>query len=170
MKAKMKKLISIKSMPMLALGMLIILGTALAASREPISISGVVDLSSFTGTATVTIGGETYSGTVAIIPLADPEPRDGGTYFPVVEHWFTFPNGSIVTTGEAFAMPMDENSAVSTLHGNMEIILESAINQEIQTTGEFEGASGELRVNGQIDWPPIPQGQATFEAHGVISR
>lgn len=44
------------------------------------------------------------------------------------------------------------------LRGHMEIVDE---------TGVFEGASGELRVNGQMDWLI---GQATFEAHGVITR
>ena len=159
MKTRMKKLISVKSMPVLALALLVLLGTALAAGRDPVSISGTVDLATFSGTTTVTIGGEEISACVAVIPMAEPEPKDGGLYFPVVQHVFTFDDGSILTTtGEELAMPTDENLAVWTLHGNMEII---------SGTGVFEGASGELRVNGQMDWSV---GQATFEANGTISR
>ena len=161
MKAKMKKLISIKSIPILALALLIVLGSALADGRDPVSISGVVDLATFTGTATVTVGGEELTGSVAVIPLQDPVPKDGGLYFPEVQHVFDFGDGNMLTTtGEELAMPTDENPAVSTLHGNMEIIPELG-------TGIFEGASGELRVNGQMDWSV---GQATFESHGAISR
>jgi len=146
----------------LACGMalLIALGSALAEpAREPVSISGDVNLATFSGTATVTIGGEQLVGSVQVTPLAPPEPKDGGLYFPVVEHVFDFGGGSTLTTiGQELAMPTDENPAVHTLHGNMEIT---------EGTGVFEGASGELRVNGQMDWSV---GQATFEAHGAISR
>jgi hypothetical protein len=169
MKAKMKKLISIKSMPLLALVLPIVSGFTLAPpGREPISICGVVDLDDFSGTAIVVVGGEAISGTVQVVPLQEPIPKDGGLYFPVVEHWFMFDTGSLVTTGEEFAMPTDENSSIATLHGNMEIIRESVTGMA-STSGAFEGASGELRVNGQMDWPPI-SGQATFNAKGTISR
>jgi hypothetical protein len=144
--------------------LLIVLGTALAAGREPISISGQVTLAPeppFFGDAIVTMGGEDLECTVAVIPMRLPVPKDDGLFFPEVQHVFTFKDGSsLTTTGAEFAMPMDENPAVATLHGNMEIISGS---------GVFDGASGELRVNGQIDWPPI-SGQAIFEANGVISR
>ena len=56
-------------------------------------------------------------------------------------------------------MPTDENPAISTLHGNMEIIPELG-------TGIFEGVSGELRVNGQMDGL---LGEVPFESHGTIS-
>jgi hypothetical protein len=159
MKARMKKLISIKSIPILALALLIVLGSALAASRDPVSISGVVDLATFSGTATVTVGGDTFSGDVQVIPIQPPEPKDDGLHFPEVNHVFNFEDGSnLTTTGEELAMPTDENPAVHTLHGNMEII---------DGTGVFDGASGELRVNGQMDWSV---GQATFNANGAISR
>ena len=176
MKTKMKKLVSIKSMPLLALVLLIVSGFTLAPpGREPISICGVVDLDDFSGTAIVVVGGEAISGTVQVVPLQDPIPKDGGLYFPVVEHWFMFPNSEeptdiLITTGEEFAMPTDENPAIATLHGNMKIIQQSAHPLGgPSATGTFEGASGELRVNGQMDWPPI-SGQATFNAKGTISR
>ena len=136
-------------------------GFALATGREPASISGTVDLSTFAGTATATIGGDMLSGTVAVTPLVPPVPKDGGLYFPEVQHVFTFEDGStLTTTGEELAMPTDENPAIYALHGNMEIT---------DGCGVFEGASGGLRVNGQMDYSVVP-GQATFEARGVISR
>ncbi|UCG56118.1 MAG: hypothetical protein JSU70_14745 [Phycisphaerales bacterium] len=171
MKARMKEPTSIRTVGTLAL--LIVSGLALAASREPVSVSGQVDLNTFEGTATVTIPGQQLEGTVQVIPLAPPEPKDGGLYFPVVEHWFMFPDAEnptdiLITTGEELAMPTDENPAVYTLHGNMEIIAESAQPEEgPSATGQFQGVSGELRVNGQMDFSV---GQATFEAHGTISR
>jgi hypothetical protein len=159
MKAKSRKLISIKSIPILALALLIVSGLALAAVHEPVSISGEVDLITFSGTATVTIGGEELEVTVQVIPKQPPVPKDGGLYFPEVEHVFNLADGStLITTGEELAMPTDENPAIYTLHGNMEII---------DGTGVFDGASGELRVNGQMDWSI---GQATFDAKGAISR
>ena len=159
MKTKTKKSISIMSLPILALALLVVSGLALAAGREPVSISGEVDLTTFSGTATVSVGGEELEGTVAVIPLQNSVPKDGGLYFPEVEHVFNLADGStLITTGEELAMPTDENPAIYTLHGNMEII---------DGTGVFDGASGELRVNGQMDWSI---GQATFNANGAISR
>ncbi|MHC4518669.1 MAG: hypothetical protein ACYTAS_08790 [Planctomycetota bacterium] len=136
-------------------------GVTLAAARQPVSIQGQVDLTTFTGTATADIAGDTLRGTVQVIPMQPPVPKDGGLYFPEVQHVFTFEDGSaLTTTGEEFAMPTDENPAIYTLHGNMQILT---------GTGAFEGAGGELHVNGQMDYSVNP-GQATFAAHGVISR
>ena len=170
MKIKMKKLISIKSMPLFTLALLVFFGTALAASREPVSISGVVNLSTFAGTATVTIADEELVGIVQVIPVGGMVPKDGGLYFPVVEHWFMFPDADnpmdiLITTGEEFIMPTDEDPTVSTLHGNMEIIPQSALPEGPSATGKFEGVSGELRVNGKFNSPP---GKASFSANGAV--
>ncbi len=157
MNAGMKRPRSIKTV--IALALLIVPALTLAAVREPVSISGTVDLVTFTGTATVIVAGEELTGSVKVVPLAEPVPKDGGLYFPDVQHVFDFADGSSLTTaGEELAMPTDENAAIWTLHGNMDIT---------DGTGAFEGASGELRVNGQMDWS---EGQATFEAHGVVSH
>ncbi|MGD8501817.1 MAG: hypothetical protein PVJ86_14290 [Phycisphaerales bacterium] len=165
----MKKLTSSKTM--LALALLVVSGLALAAGREPMTISGQVTLAPqppFSGAATVTIGDETLSGDVMVVPLAAPVPKDGGLYFPVVEHWFTLEEeNTLITTGEEFIMPTNEDPTVSTLHGNMTIIQQSADPEGPSATGTFEGASGELRVSGKFNSPP---GKATFEARGVISR
>lgn len=160
MKVRIKKLTSIMVIPVLALALLVTLGVALAETgRDPVTITGTVNLATFIGTATATFGTDTLSGTVQVIPMAPPEPKDGGLYFPVVNHVFTFEDGStLTTTGAELAMPTDENPAIFTLHGNMDII---------DGTGVFEGASGNLRVNGQMDWSI---GQAAFESKGTISR
>ena len=146
-------------MPVLTMALLATFGAALAETgRDPVTISGTVNLATFMGTVTATIGTDTFSGTVQVIPMVPPEPKEGGLYFPVVNHMFTFEDGSsLTTTGAELAMPTDENPAIFTLHGNMDII---------DGTGVFEGASGELRVNGQMDWSV---GQAAFESKGAIS-
>lgn len=160
MKVRIKKSTSIRLMSVPTLALLATFGAALAETgRDPVTITGQVDLLTFTGTATVTIGTETLSGTVQVIPMAPPEPKDDGLYFPVVNHVFTFEDGStLTTTGAELAMPTDENPAIFTLHGNMDII---------DGTGVCEDASRELRVNGQMDFSI---GQATFESKGAISR
>jgi hypothetical protein len=160
MKVRIKQSTSIRLMPVFAMALLATFGAALAETgRDPVTITGQVDLSTFSGDATATIGTDTLSGTVQVIPMATPEPKDGGLYFPVINHVFTFEGGStLTTTGAELAMPTDENPAILTLHGNMDII---------DGTGVLEGASGELRVNGQMDFSI---GQATFESKGAISR
>jgi hypothetical protein len=147
-----------------SLVLLIGLGTALAAGREPISISGEVTLAEeppFLGEVTVAIGGEELECTVQVIPIGGMFERPTGGYdFPEVLHIFTTldEESEFTTTGAEFTEPTDENPAVHTLHGNMEIISGS---------GVFDGASGKLQANGQIVWSV---GQATFKANGVISR
>ncbi len=160
MKVRINKSTSIMVMPVLVLVLLVTLGAALAETGlDPVTITGEVDLATFIGTATVAIKGDILSGAVQVIPMVPPEPKDGGLYFPEVVHEFTLDDGSTLTTaGAEFAMPMDENPTIFTLHGNMDII---------GGTGVFEGSSGELRVNGQMDWSV---GLATFESKGAISR
>ena len=161
MKTKMKKLVSIKSMPLLALVLLIVSGFTLAPpGREPISICGVVDLGTFSGTAIVVVGGEAMPGTVQVIPLQPPYEKDGVTHYPEIMHVFDFGDNALDTIGAEFAVPADDNPGILTLHGNMEIT---------EGTGVFEGASGELRVNGQMNVGVMPP-EATFEANGIISR
>ena len=160
MKTRMKKLISIKSVPLLALVLLIVSGFTLAPpGREPISICGVVELETFSGTAIVVVGGEAVPGTVQVVPLKPPYEKDGVTHYPEIMHAFDFGDGNVLNTvGAEFAVSEDDNPEILTLHGNMEITSGSGI---------FEGVSGELRVNGQMN---LSLGQATFNAKGTISR
>ena len=165
MKTKMKKLISIGSVSMLTLVLLIVLGSALASGRKPLSVSGEVTAISqtqFQGTATLSIEGEEFEGLVTV--SVDPEQievRNEVTHYKCVMHVFEFSEeDTLITIGEEFAAPADDNPGILTLHGNMEIT---------EGTGVFEGGSGELRVNGQMNVGVMPP-EATFEANGIISR
>ncbi|NIP51747.1 MAG: hypothetical protein GWN61_21315 [candidate division Zixibacteria bacterium] len=162
MKVRINKSTSIMVMPVLALALLFVLGVALAAGRDPVTISGEATLGEvppFFGEATINIGNDALSGDVTVIPLQPPYEKDGVTHYPEVMHLFNFGDDNTLTTiGAEFAVPTDENPAVLTLHGNMDIT---------DGTGVFKDASGELRVNGQMDFSI---GQVTFESKGTISR
>lgn len=157
-------------MPLLALVLLIVSGLALAARREPVSGSGNVKLVFASeiklvlqGPAKFSVGGEKLEGMVTVtVDLTQTEVQESVVHYKWVKHEFTFDNGesTLTTIGEEFVVPTDENPAIQALHGNMEII---------SGTGVFEGASGELRVNGQMNFGAMPP-EATFEAQGVICR
>jgi len=159
MKTRIKKLISVKSMPVLALALLVLLGTALAASRDPVSGSG--NVFGFVGSATFTVGDETFEGSVAVIPLEEPVvSADGVFYFPAVQHTFEFDDEStLITVGEEVAEPKNDKPGEYTLNGYMDIT---------EATMNLEGISGRLRVHGTIT--DLFVGEASFEIHGVISR
>jgi hypothetical protein len=162
MKARMKRLISIKSIPILAVALLIVLGTALADSEgNSVTGSGSVASTSagiFEGAATLSIEGEKFEGSVTVTPMEIPEPKDGGLYFPLVEHVFDFGNDNTLTTyGDEFAKPTDQ-PGLSILDGCMNID---------SGTGDFDGASGEMSVHGKIH---LIEGWASFKVNGTISR
>ncbi len=146
MKARMKKLISIKSIPILSLALLIVLGTALADSEgDSVTGSGQVNVNLGTGsgqgTAILSIEGEKFEGSVMVTPMVPPVPKDGGLYFPVVEHVFDFGDDNTLTTsGAEFAKPTDQ-PGLYILDGYLNIT---------DGTGDFDGASGEMSAHGQI--------------------
>jgi hypothetical protein len=118
-----------------------------------------VELETFSGTAIVVVGGEAVPGTVQVVPLKPPYEKDGVTHYPEIMHAFDFGGGNALNTvGAEFAVSEDDNPEILTLHGNMEITSGSGI---------FEGVSGELHVNGQMN---LSLGQATFNAKGTICR
>ena len=165
MKARMKKLISI-SIPVLGLALLVVLGSALAdgPARDPVTICGSeVDLNAPggpLGDATLTIRGDTFSGTVRIGGEAPPEPTRDGLYLPAATHFFDFGDGNTLKMlGEEYLVATDEDPLVFTLHGNAEII---------EATGVFDGVSGELRISATINRNPDVM-EANFHANGVVS-
>ena len=168
MKTKMKKIISIKSITVLALALLIVLGTALAASRDPVSGSGLTFATgpiTFAGTATLTVRGEVLDADVEVTLLEPPvESEDGVLHVNAIEHIFIFtvdggeePIDSFTVTGKEVADPTD-SPGLYILNGYMKII---------SGTGAYEGATGEMSVHGQIH---LIEGWASFEIHGAISR
>lgn len=169
MKAKMKKLISIKSIPILTLVFLIVLGTALAESEgESVTGSGNVELKAFEfpfltleGPATLSIEGEKSQGTVTVtVNVTQVEPGEGGVlnYYGVI-HEFVFEDGSFTTIGDEVAKPTDQ-LGLSILDGNMNMT---------GGTGNFDGAFGEMSVHGKMDESgDVPK--ASFKVNGTISR
>lgn len=164
MKARMKKMISI-SIPVLALALLVVLGSALAGpARDPVTICGSeVDLTAPggpLGDATLTIRGDTFSGTVRIGGEAPPEPTRDGLYLPAATHFFNFgDDGTLKMIGAEYLVATDEDPLVFTLHGNAEIT---------EATGVFDGVSGELRISATINRNPDVM-EANFQANGVVS-
>jgi len=156
MKAKMKKLISIKSIPILALALLIVLGTALAES-EGDSVTGSGEVSANLesgigeGTAILSIEGEKFEGTVTVtIPpnLCD------------IIHEFVFEEGTFTTIGDEVMKPADD-PGVFVLNGDMNIT---------GGTGDFEGASGKMSVHGKLQFTSETTADVSFKVNGTISR
>ena len=165
MKTKMKKLISIKIMPVLGLALLIVLGVALADSaQDPVTIYGSeVDLTAKKGpfgNATLTIRGEEFVGTVLVL-TGDTEPRGDGLYAPAAVHIFDFGKkiGGFTTVGAEYIVPSDDEPGVWIVQGDMDIT---------EASGVFEGVSGELRVIAKVNRNPDVL-KANFQAKGVVS-
>jgi hypothetical protein len=163
MKTRMKKLISIKSVPLFALALLIVLGTAIADSEgDSVTGSGSVTATSegtFVGPVTLSIEGEKFEGLVTVIPAGGMSQRpDGGWDFPGVIHQFIFEEGGgFNTLGDEIAKPTGQ-PGLYILDGYMNVT---------GGTGAFLGASGEMNVHGQIH---LVEGWASFKINGTISR
>jgi len=160
MKAKMKKLISIRSIPILALALLIVLGSALAAGRDPVSGSGtaLLDLGTeppgATGTATLTIGGGEPVETSFTLTMDSMAWKDEVLHITAT-HTFTLPGGTFITSDKGVV------DTDGTLNENLTIT---------GGTGDYDGACGELRVHGQVQFTSPTTAEVSFDIHGVIYR
>lgn len=162
MKTKVKKLISIKSMAVLGLALLVVLGTAMADSAcDHVSGSGATELDPsdglFKGSGNLTIQGEKFDAlvTVSVDNLFISE--DGVLQAKGVTHKFDFGDGNTFTTsGNEIGDPTD-TPGLFTLKGLMRIT---------SGTGVFEDASGELTIRGEMDMRELPA--ASFDFEGVI--
>ena len=164
MKAKMKKLISIKSIPILTLALLVVLGSALADGRDPVSGSGtaLLDLApppGATGTATLTIGGGEPVQASFTLTMSSMAWKDGVLHITAT-HIFTLTGGTFTTTDKGIGEPTDENGLL-TLNENLTIT---------GGTGVYEGACGELRVHGQVQFIDDTTANVSFDIRGAISR
>jgi hypothetical protein len=163
MKARMRKLISIKSIPILALALLIVLGTALAAGRDPVSGEGSASLNPdtglFEGSADLTIGGEEVTASFEVTLLTPLVPNEEGVFHVKASHKFRFKGGSSFTTVDKGVADPTDTPGLYTLNENLTIV---------SGTKDFEGASGELRVHGKLDLRGLPS--ASFDIHGGICR
>jgi hypothetical protein len=161
MKTKMKKLVSIKSMLVLAVALAVASGLALAVGHDPVSGSGSADLDLLTGTAVgqaeLTIGDSTLFAEV-FVQLTSQVPGDDGSLHATATHRFKFDNGSITTTDKGV---IDTDG---TLNEHLTIV---------SGTGDFEGTTGELAVHGQVQFPALgepPIAHVSYDIRGVISR
>jgi len=169
MNTKMKKLMSIKNVSILALAILVVLSSALAESEgDSVAGSGDVEFKAFEfpfltleGPTTLSIEGEKYQGTVTVtVDVIQVVPGENGVLnYYGVKHEFAFGDGSFTTTGDEVAKPTDQ-PGLSILSGYMNIT---------GGTGDFLGASGEMSVHGRMDESDIVP-KASFKVNGVICR
>jgi hypothetical protein len=160
MKTKMKKLISIKSVPVLALALLVVLGTALGDSEgDTVTGSGQVNVNLGTGsgqgTAILSIEGEKFEGTVevTVIPITEV------TF--IVIHEFAFGEDNTFSTEGYEAMKPADDPGLFVLNGDMNIT---------DRTGDFEDAEGEMSVHGKLQITEFPLAVVSFKVSGAISR
>lgn len=164
MKTKVKKFMSMKSIPLLVLALLIVFGTALAASHEPVSGTGeaFLDIAALppqaNGTVNLIIGGEEFPASFTL-SMSDMAWKDGVLHV-TASHTFTFCNGTITTTDKGIGEPT-ETPGLLTLNENLTIV---------SGTDDLEGACGELRVHGQIQFVGETTAQVSFEVRGAICR
>ena len=160
MKTRMKKLISIKSIPILALALLVVLGSALAAGRDPVSGSGEVFLgTTLTGPVSLVIGGKEWDGQIEVITLGKVvELESGVTHYYGVVHKFkdSSENNTFTTIGDEISAPTGDE-LVYTLGGYMEIT---------EGTGMFERAEGRLSVRGEFNLYTF---SVPFKVNGAMS-
>jgi len=163
MKARMKKLISIKSILLLALVLLIVLGSALAAGHEPVSgsVSAIaINAYQFEGTATLTIGGGEEVKPSFVATLLEMSENDEGVLHAKVSHTFDFGDGNTFTTEDKAVMEPVDEFGLYTLNETLKII---------SGEGDFEDVSGELHVHGQINFGVTPA-EVSVDIRGAISR
>jgi len=155
MKARMKKLISIKSIPILALALLIVLGTAWAADHYPVSGVGKVSLYTLHGPVTLTIRGKDWMGEVDI-ELGKVIVRPGGVtqYYDIVHNFYDEVGNTFTTIGDEITAPT----------GDMKLLKLSGYMEITEGTGLFKDACGRLSVRGEMT-----PSMATFEVNGAMS-
>ena len=167
----MKKLISIRSIPVLVLALLVVLGTALAAGK-PKSVSGDVLTTNFaasnwSGTATLTIGGQNSNGALVYAQLVEHTPanEEGIIHAKFTHSFFEIggvPENQLLTNDKVILEPTGIVGEY-TLRGKMTIT---------SGWGIFSGATGRLNMRGTVtNWPlsESPATVADFDVQGSIS-
>jgi len=156
----MKKLTSIKSVPLLGLVLLIVLGTALAESEgDLVTGSGLVTANLATGigdgTAILSIEGERVEGIVEVNVSSNTD----GTFW--VTHKFDFGEDNTLSTEGTEVMKPADDPGLLVLSGDMNVT---------EGTGYFDGASGELNVHGKVQITEFPMANVSFKVNGRICR
>ena len=163
MKLRMKKLISIRNIAVLAMALLIVLGSALAEpARDPVSGYGlsVLDLSTgqSSGNVTLFVRGEELLADLSVTDVVMVF-SDEGVMHATALSTLDFGGGSTLTT---------EDKIVAEPSGPISFTVNEALTI-ISGTGAYEGASGKLSVHGQMQFVEPPFAKVSFEICGVIS-
>jgi hypothetical protein len=172
MKSRMKKIVSIKSLPafMLATTLLFLLGTAVATepAMDPVSGTGLSQLvlsppppgvmMQFEGNVDLLVRGEPKTAHLLVNVYSILENEEGVQHVSA-SHILTLGDGSTIkTTDKEVAEPTDI-PGLSTINATMEVK---------EGTGVYDGVSGNLTAHGTMDFRVFPF-EASFTLRGAIS-
>jgi hypothetical protein len=164
MRNKTKKLTSIRLMPVLALALLVVLGSALAEpARNPVCGFGSSVLNLATGESsgqvTLFVRGEELLADLSVTDVVMVF-SDEGVMHATALSTLDFGDGNTLTT---------EDKIVAEPAGPGLFTVNEALTI-ISGTGAYEGARGRLSVHGQMQFVSETEAVVTYEVRGVISR
>ena len=166
MKLKMKKPVSIRYIAVLAMALLIVLGSALAEpARDPVSGYGSSEFimapppPTSTGTVTFFIRGEELIADLNVTVLTMTF-SDEGVLHATALSTLDFGGGDTFTTTDKI-VGEPAGPGLYTVNEALTII---------SGTGAYEGATGHLSIHGQMQFVSETEAVVTYEVRGVISR
>ncbi len=171
MKSRMKKIVSIRFLPVfvLATTLLFLLGTAVATvpAMDPVSGTGSSQLvqippppgvmMQFEGSVELSVRGEPKTAHLLVNVYSVLENEEGVQHVSA-SHILTFGDGSTIETADSEVAEPTDIPGVYTLNGNLDVV---------SGTGVYEGTSGRLTTHGTIDFRALPV--ASFDIRGVVS-
>jgi hypothetical protein len=162
MKSGIKRVTSIRTIPLLVVAVLVVIGTVFAGpAKDPVSGCGETKLDFDTGYAsgegTLNIRHTELAVKIKVQLLGPPAEGDDGTLHADVMHVFTFANGEITTNDKAV---MDPTEGGFVLNERMAIV---------EGTGDFAGVSGKLTVHGLVMFTTETMADVSYELHGTIA-
>jgi hypothetical protein len=120
--------------------------------------TGAINDYQFAGSATLTIHGQEKSAELLVTLLAEPEVEPNGVQHVLAMHTFTFADGSSFTTSDQETAEPTATPGLYVLTGIMDLA---------SGTGMYEGVTGQLSVDGTIDFGAQPPA-AQFDMAGAI--
>jgi hypothetical protein len=107
------------------------------------------------GTATLSIEGEKFQGTVNVLIMPQPD----GTFWVI--HKFDFGEDNTFSTEGSETMKPADDPGVFVLNGDMNIT---------GGTGDFEDSSGNMSVHGKVQFTSQTTADVSFKVYGRICR
>ena len=169
MRNRAKKLTSIKVLPVLGLVLLLVLGSALAKpARDPVSGYGSSVLNLVTGDSfgslTLFVRGEELLADLSVtdVVMVYSGNDEEGVFHATAESTLDFGDGDTFTTADKI-VGVPKGGGLYKLNEKLTII---------SGTGAYEGASGNLSIHGEAQFPAPgdpPFAQVSFEIRGAIS-